>query len=112
MRGDSLMKKAIEAALTLRGHPSFSHGAFYDVPLNPFALRTSKRSQVLAQRARLNRRQPHWRTASRALRTLVLCVESVFPPPLEFIPQFGALSSPTSHPTEADFRGSLATTSF
>src|ERR1700675_3265598 len=27
-------------------------------------------------------------------------------------PQFGALSSPASHPTEADFMGSLATTSF
>src|SRR6202158_2589463 len=27
-------------------------------------------------------------------------------------PQFGALSSPASHPTEADFIGSLATTSF
>ena len=43
--------------------------------LNPFALRTRKRSQILAQRARLNRRQPHWRTASCALRALVLCVE-------------------------------------
>jgi hypothetical protein len=48
---------------------------FDDVSLNPFALWASKRSEVLAQRARLNRRQPHWRTASRALRTLVLCVE-------------------------------------
>ena len=56
--------------------------------------------------ARFNRRQPHWRTASRALRTLVLCVEHVS------LPQFGALSSPASHPTEADFMGSLATTSF
>ena len=56
------------------------HGTFDDVPLNPLALRASKRSQVLAQRARLNRRQPHWRTASRALRTLVLCVEHVLLP--------------------------------
>jgi hypothetical protein len=38
---------------------------------------TNKRSQILAQPARLNRRQPHWRTARRALRTLVLCVEHV-----------------------------------
>jgi hypothetical protein len=73
--------------------PSLSHGAFYDVPFNPFALRASKRSQVLAPRARLNRRQPHWRTASRALRTLILCVEHALPP------QFGALSSPANHPT-------------
>jgi hypothetical protein len=67
-----------EAALTLWGHPSLGHATFDDVPLNPFALRTSKRSQVLAQkRARLDRRQPHGRTASRALRALVLCVEHV-----------------------------------
>jgi hypothetical protein len=31
--------------------------------------------QVLARHARLNRRQPHGRTTSGALRTLVLCVE-------------------------------------
>jgi hypothetical protein len=60
--------------------PSLSHGAFYDVPFNPFALRASKRSQVLAPRARFNRRQPHWRTASRALRTLILCVEHALLP--------------------------------
>ena len=47
------------------------------MPLNPLALRTSKRSQVLAQRAWLNRRQPHRGTASRAWRALVLCVEHV-----------------------------------
>jgi hypothetical protein len=35
------------------------------------------------------------------------CVSSMCCPP-----QFGALSSPASHPTEADFIGSLATTSF
>jgi hypothetical protein len=51
-----------------------------DVPLYPFALRASKRSQALAQRARLNRRQPHGRTAGRALRTLVLFVEHVSAP--------------------------------
>ena len=56
-------------------YPSLGHRTLNNVTLNPFAVRTSKRSQVLAQRARLNRRQPHWRTASRALRTLVLCVE-------------------------------------
>jgi hypothetical protein len=63
--------------LLLWRYPSLSHGTFDDVPLNSFALRTSKRSQVLVQRVRLNRRQPHRRTASRALRTLVLCIEHV-----------------------------------
>ena len=58
-------------------YPSLGHRTLNNVPLNPFAVRTSKCSQVLAQRARLNRRQPHWRTASRALRTLVLCVPHV-----------------------------------
>ena len=51
--------------------PSHSHGTFDDVPLNPVASWAAKRSQVVAQRARLNRRQLHWRTASRALRALV-----------------------------------------
>jgi hypothetical protein len=55
--------------------PSLSHGTFDDVVLNSFALWASKRSQVLAQRAWLNRRQLRWRTAYRALRTLVLAVE-------------------------------------
>jgi hypothetical protein len=50
-------------------------------------------SQVLAERTWLNRRQPHWRSASCALRALVLCVEH------GCLPQFGALSSPASHPT-------------
>jgi len=49
------------------------------MPLNPSALRASKRSQVVGRRARLNRRQFHWRTASRALRALVLCVEHGLP---------------------------------
>ena len=43
--------------------------------LNSLASRARKRSQVLAPRARLNRRQPHGRTTSGALRTTVLCVE-------------------------------------
>ena len=87
-------------------YPSLGHRTLNNVPLDPFAFWAGKRSQVLAQRARLNRRQPHWRTASRALRTLVLCVEHWLPS------QFGALSSPASHPTKADCIGSLATTSF
>jgi hypothetical protein len=50
-------------------------GTFDDVPLNPFAIWAIKRSQVLAWSIRLNHRQLHWRTASRALRTLILPVE-------------------------------------
>ena len=55
--------------------PRFSHSAVDDVPLNSFASWARKRSQILARHARLNRRQPHGRTTSGALRTLVLCVE-------------------------------------
>ena len=62
-------------ALGFRRHPGLSHGAIDDVSLSPFAPWASKGSQVLAQRAWLNRRQPHWSTASSALRALVLCVE-------------------------------------
>jgi hypothetical protein len=47
------------------------------MPLNPSAMRAGKEAQVLARGARLNRRQPHWRTASGALWALVLCVEHV-----------------------------------
>ena len=48
--------------------------------LNPLAARASERSQVMTQRARLNRHQLHGRTASGALRTLVLRVEQVLLP--------------------------------
>ena len=47
------------------------------MPLNPFAFWAAISSQILTERARLNRRQLHWRTASRALRALVLSVEHV-----------------------------------
>jgi hypothetical protein len=47
------------------------------VPLDPSALRAAKRSQVVARAARLDRTELHGRTASGALRTLVLCVEHV-----------------------------------
>jgi hypothetical protein len=40
--------------------PSFGHGTVDNVPLHPPAMRAGKRSQVLAQRTRLNRRQLHW----------------------------------------------------
>jgi hypothetical protein len=45
------------------------------MPLDPVASRTTERSQVPAERTRLNRRQFHRRAASRALRPLVLYVE-------------------------------------
>jgi hypothetical protein len=76
------------------------------VPLNPFALRASKGSQIMTGIAGLDRRQLHWRTASHALRTLILCIEHTSHP------QFGAISSPASHPADADFIGSLITTFF
>jgi hypothetical protein len=60
--------------------PSLGHGAFDNVPLNPSAMRAGKEAHVSARPARLNRRQLHWRTASRALRTLVLCVEHYVDP--------------------------------
>jgi hypothetical protein len=62
-----------------RLQPGLSHSAFDDVPLNPFALRTGKRSQVLARCARLNRRQTHWRAAIGAFGAFVLCVEHARP---------------------------------
>jgi hypothetical protein len=55
--------------------PSLSHGAFDNMPLNSFALRAAKSSQILTRTARLNRRQLHRRAASGALRPLVLRVE-------------------------------------
>jgi hypothetical protein len=45
------------------------------VPVNLFALRASKRSQIVADIARLNRCQTHWRAANGALGALVRCVE-------------------------------------
>jgi hypothetical protein len=65
----------IETTLPSWRYPRFSHSAVDDVPLNSLASWARKRSQVLARHARLNRRQPHGRTTSGALRTLVLRVE-------------------------------------
>jgi hypothetical protein len=45
------------------------------MPLNSLALSAGKRSQIVAGSARLNCRQLHGRTASGALRALVLCIE-------------------------------------
>jgi len=64
----------------------------------------SKRSQILALRARLNRRQLHWGIASRALWTLVLCLEH------SLLRQFGRPSSPASQPAVSDLQGSDAMT--
>ena len=94
------------AAIVAKGHgstdlrPGLGRGAFDNMPLNPPAMRTGKGSQIVAQTIRLNRRQLHGRTASRALRTLVLRVEH------GVVPQFGALSSPASQPVAFDWKGS------
>jgi hypothetical protein len=88
----------------LRLQPSLSHRAVDEVPLDPFAFRASKRSQVLAQRARSiavsfigEPQAVHcgpW-----------LCLSS-----MPCSPQFGALSSPASQPAAFDFKGSDAVT--
>jgi hypothetical protein len=81
------------------GQPSLYHGTFDDVPLNSVTLWASKPSQVLARRARLDRRQLHRRTAGGALRTLVLRVEHTF------FPQFGTLTlKPKAQPLSSDAR--------
>ena len=85
--------------------PSLSHGTLDNVALNPFAFRAGKRPQILARRARLDRRQLHRGTASGALRTLVLLVQHGVGR------QFGGLSSPTSQPAALDLKGSDALTS-
>jgi hypothetical protein len=58
-----------------RLQPSLGQRTFDDMPLDSFAMLAGKRPKVLARRAWLNCRQIHWRTASCALRTLVLYVE-------------------------------------
>ena len=55
--------------------PSLGNGAVDDMPLKPAALRAGERSQIFACAARFDCRKLHWRTASGALRTLVLYVE-------------------------------------
>ena len=44
---------------TFRRQPRLGHGALDNVPLNPFAFRARKRSQILAGAARLNGRELH-----------------------------------------------------
>jgi hypothetical protein len=59
----------------LRLQPGLRHQTFDDMPLNSFADGATKRSQILTRTAWLDRRKLHGRTASRALRTLVLFFE-------------------------------------
>jgi hypothetical protein len=59
--------------------PSLCDRAFNDMPLDPLAVLAMKGSQVLAGMARLDCRQFHRRSASGALRSLVLSVEHVSP---------------------------------
>jgi hypothetical protein len=88
--------------------PRFRHSAVDDVPLNPPASWAGKRSQVLARHARLDRRQPHGRTTSGALRTLVLCVEHGLLLRNQRSP--AVPGSPASQPAAAGLKGSDATT--
>jgi hypothetical protein len=60
---------------SLRLQPSLRYRTFDDVPLNSLALRTGKRSQIMARIARLDCHQLHGRAACHALRTLILCIE-------------------------------------
>jgi hypothetical protein len=59
----------------LRLQPGLRHQAIDDMSLNSFADGAAERSQILTRTARLNRRKFHGRTASRALRALVLFFE-------------------------------------
>jgi hypothetical protein len=59
--------------------PSLCDRAFNDMPLDPLAVVAMKGSQVLAGMARLDCRQFHRRSASGALRSLVLSVEHMSP---------------------------------
>jgi len=88
--------------------PRFSHGAVNDVALNSLASWASKRPQVMARHARLDRRQPHGRTTSGALRTLVLCVEHGSLLRNQRSP--AVPGSPASQPAAVDLKGSDAMT--
>ena len=103
-RGPFFQGSKLETALPFWRYPGFGRGAVDNVPLNSLASWAGKRSQVLARRGRLNRRQPHGRTASGAWRTLVLCVEH------GLLPQPGAPGSPASQPAALDLKGSDAMT--
>jgi hypothetical protein len=70
---DGTLLAAFDGALRLQ--PGLRHHTFDDVHLNSSADRASKRSQIPPRTARLNRRKLHGRTASGALRALVLSFE-------------------------------------
>jgi hypothetical protein len=70
---DGALLAAFDGALRLQ--PGLRHQTFDDMPLNSFADGATKRSQILTRTARLNRRKFHERTASGALRALVLFFE-------------------------------------
>ena len=88
--------------------PRFRRGTVDHVPLNALASWASKRPQVLARHARLDRRQPHGRTASGALRALVLCVEHGLLLRNQRSP--AVLGSPASQPAAVGLKGSDAMT--
>ena len=85
-----------------RLQPGLSHGAFDNMPLNPAAMWAGKGSQVLAQRARLDRRQLIGEPQA------VHCGPRFCVSSIASLPQFGALSSPVSQPVASDLKGSDA----
>jgi hypothetical protein len=70
---DGILLAAFDGALRLQ--PGLRHQTFDDMSLNSSADGATKRPQILTRTARLNRRKSHGRTASRALRALVLFFE-------------------------------------
>src|ERR1700729_1144558 len=58
-----------------RIEPSLGQGAFNGMPLNFLALRANERAHVTVGIPRLNRREFDRGAASRALGTLILCIE-------------------------------------
>jgi hypothetical protein len=107
-RGPFAQGSKLETALPFWRYPRFGRGAVDNVPLKSLASWAGKRSQVLARHARLNRRQPHGRTTSGALRTLVLCVEHGLL--LRISAQPGVPGSPESQPAALGLKGSDAMT--
>jgi hypothetical protein len=106
--GESLVQGSKITALRSWRCPRFCHGAVDDVALDSLASWARKRSQVLARQARLDRRQPHGRTTSGALRTLVLGIEHGLLLRNQRSP--AAPGSPASQPAAVDLKGSDAMT--
>jgi hypothetical protein len=106
--GEPLVRGSKITALRSWRCPRFCHGAVDDVALDSLASWARKRSQVLARHARLDRGQPHGRTTSGALRTLVLGIEHGLLLRNQRSP--AVPGSPASQPAAVDLKGSDAMT--